>query len=48
MAYKIRKQRKWHTKKWERCVKKVKRKSKSVNPFAVCTSRLGRKSFTTK
>ena len=30
-----------HTKKWERCVKKVKKNSPDVNPYAVCTDSIG-------
>lgn len=32
-----------HTKKWKHCVKKVKAKRTPVNPYAVCTARLGRR-----
>jgi hypothetical protein len=42
MAYKI---KRTHSPSWRRCVKKVKRKDTRVNPYAVCTSSLGRKSF---
>jgi hypothetical protein len=48
MAYKIRKRRKVHTTKWDRCVKKVSKKGTAVNPYAVCTKRLGKKSFINK
>ncbi len=34
-----------HTPKWKRCVDKVKAKGSGVNSYAVCTSKLGRKSF---
>jgi len=34
-----------HTKKWERCVKKVRKAGTSVNPYAVCTASLGKKAF---
>jgi hypothetical protein len=44
MAYKIRKRR-VHSAKWDSCVKKVSRKGTAVNPYAVCTKSLGRKSF---
>lgn len=45
MTYKIRKIRKVHTIKWDRCVKKVNKKGIAVNPVAVCTKRLGKKSY---
>jgi len=45
MAYKLKRRKRVHSAKWDRCVAKVKRKGTSVNPYAVCTSRLGRKSF---
>jgi len=32
-----------HTKKWQRCVRKVKMKDKGVNPFAVCSYSIGYK-----
>lgn len=37
-----------HTKKWKRCVKKVKKKNKRVNPYAICTASLGKSSFLKK
>jgi len=45
MIYKIKTKRKMHSVKWDRCVKKVSRKRTAINPFAVCTKRLGKKSF---
>jgi hypothetical protein len=46
MAFKIKKPRKRiHSARWDRCVKKVKKQSTAYNPYAVCTARLGRKSF---
>lgn len=48
MKYTIKRKRRIHTAKWDSCVKKVKRKGTAVNPFAVCTSRLGKESFTKK
>jgi hypothetical protein len=39
MPYKV------HTAKWDKCVKKVKRKHTAVNPYAVCTASLKEKSF---
>lgn len=32
-----------HTKKWQSCVKKVKKKGGDYNPFAVCTASIGKK-----
>jgi len=37
-----------HTRKWQRCVRKVKRKGKVKSPEAVCTKKLGRKSYLKK
>lgn len=46
MPYRIKnKRKKIHTAKWDRCVSDVSRKRTAVNPYAVCTKRLGRKSF---
>jgi len=45
MLYKIKSKRKVHSARWDRCVKKVARKKSAVNPFAVCTKSLGKKSF---
>lgn len=45
MAYKIKKRKKVHSAEWDECVKKVKRKGIAYNPYAVCTSSLGKKSF---
>jgi preprotein translocase subunit SecA len=39
MVYKT----KVHTKKWKKCVKEVKAKETNVNPYAVCTSSIGKK-----
>lgn len=47
MAYKL-KTKKVHSVKWDSCVKDVKAKESSVNPYAVCTSSLKEKSFTKK
>jgi len=48
MKYAIQRKRRIHTVKWDSCVRKVKRKGTAVNPFAVCTSQLGKSSFTKK
>lgn len=48
MAYKQKRTRKVHTAKWDRCVKKISKKGTAVNPFAVCTAKIGKSSFTTK
>lgn len=45
MAYKIKKKRKVHTAKWNRCVEDVETKGTAYSPYAVCTKKLGRKSF---
>lgn len=39
------KHKKIHSKEWDECVGKVKRKNTAVNPYAVCTHSLGKKSF---
>ena len=46
MPYKIK--GKIHTAKWDSCVKDVRKKGTAVNPYAVCTSKLGKKSFLKK
>jgi hypothetical protein len=48
MAYKIKPRRRIHTAKWDSCVKKVGKSGTAYNPYAVCTKRLGRKSFRQK
>jgi hypothetical protein len=48
MAYKIRRRKRIHTAKWDRCVKKVKAKGTAVSPYAVCTAKLKGKSFLKK
>ena len=35
------KKKRIHKKKWERCVKDVKKKSPDVNPYAICTASIG-------
>lgn len=47
MAYKT-KRKPIHTKKWDLCVKGVKKKGTAVNPYAVCTKSLGKKAFLKK
>lgn len=42
------KRKRVHTVKWDRCVKKVRKKRTSANPYAVCTSQLGKESFLRK
>lgn len=37
--------RKKHSAKWDRCVREVRRRGGAVNPDAVCTGSLGRKSY---
>lgn len=37
-----------HTPKWDRCVEDVKKKGDKVNPYAVCTSSIGKDSFLKK
>jgi len=37
------KKKRLHTKKWQRCVRKVKMKDKGINPFAVCSYSIGYK-----
>ena len=42
------KRKRIHTAKWDRCVKKVRKQGKAVNPFAVCTKALGKGSYIKK
>lgn len=49
MAYlKIKRRKRIHTAKWDRCVKKVRAKGTAINPFSVCTKALGKESFIKK
>jgi len=45
MPYNYFKRKKVHTAKWDKCVSDVEAKQTSVNPYAVCTKSLGKKSF---
>jgi hypothetical protein len=45
MTYKLKRRKKVHSAKWDRCVKKVSKKGTAVNPYAVCTRSLGKKSY---
>jgi len=46
MKYQLKhKRKKIHSAKWDRCVKDVRKKGTAVNEYAVCTSKLKKKSF---
>jgi len=46
MAYNLKhKRKKIHSAKWDRCVEDVEEKGTAYNPYAVCTSKLKKKSF---
>lgn len=37
------KRRRTHTKKWDRCVRQVKRRGRKVDPYAICTRSVARR-----